>query len=336
MQRTAQPAADAGEAHAGTQDRRAGTGGGSSPAKCRRWCSRCSRRSASSRGSATPTASRPPINWRRKTACWSNICRRPGWRCSITTTTARATMAAHTRASALTVGLEGFGADLTAYNVVLGATGTGFDVRYGSNRFVGRWSPLLGKSPVVCGAGGAGGRHALRHRARRRAQSADDVAPLPGRMNPLNGSDGALLIDNSYSADPEVDALGARLAAHRHRRKSPRDLHLRRHGQPGRVQPARAPRRRAARCRKRRSVHHRRDGCGAGRTRGARSGHGRAPGAHHLQYAGRGRPVERPQSRSTSDDIVLIKGGAVGAHRTDHPRAAGERSGRGHCSRAAT
>ena len=42
------------------------------------------------------------------------------------------TLATRTQAKSLTVGLEGFGADLTAYNVVLGATGTGFDVRFGA------------------------------------------------------------------------------------------------------------------------------------------------------------------------------------------------------------
>ena len=112
-------------------------------------------------------------------------------------------MAAHTRASALSVGLEGFGADMTAYNVVLGATGTGFDVRYGANRFVGRWSPLLGSHQLYAALVAlAVGTH-FEIPLADALKALTTIAPLPGRMNPMNGSNGALLIDDSDSADPE-------------------------------------------------------------------------------------------------------------------------------------
>ena len=112
-------------------------------------------------------------------------------------------MTAHTRARTLTVGLEGFGADLTAYNIVLGATGTGFDVRQGGNRFVGRWSPLLGSHQLyaILAALAVGTHFEVPPADALKALTT--VAPLPGRMNPLNGDAGALLIDDSDSADPE-------------------------------------------------------------------------------------------------------------------------------------
>ncbi|MEP7290591.1 MAG: alanine racemase [Chloroflexota bacterium] len=117
-------------------------------------------------------------------------------------------IAERTRSGVLTVGLEGFGADLTAYNVVLGATGTGFDVRQGSSRFVGRWSPLLGSHQLyaLLAALGVGTHYGISPADALKALTT--IPPLPGRMNPLDGIDGTLLIDDSYSADPEA-ALSA-------------------------------------------------------------------------------------------------------------------------------
>ncbi|HVU09835.1 MAG TPA: alanine racemase [Phototrophicaceae bacterium] len=117
-------------------------------------------------------------------------------------------LASRTRAKALTVGLEGFGADFTAYNLVLGATGTGFDVRYGQNRHVGRWSPLLGNHQLyaILSALAVGTHYDIAPADALKALT--NLMPLPGRMNPLNGVDGALLIDDSFSADPQ-SALAA-------------------------------------------------------------------------------------------------------------------------------
>src|SRR5215211_3249719 len=111
------------------------------------------------------------------------------------------TLASRTQAEVVNIGREGFGADLTAYNVVLGATGTGFDVRYGANRFVGRWSPLLGSHQLyaVLVALAVGTHFEIPLADALKALTT--VAPLPGRMNPLNGTEGALLIDDSDSAD---------------------------------------------------------------------------------------------------------------------------------------
>ncbi len=111
-------------------------------------------------------------------------------------------MATRTRAQAWTVGIEGFGADITAYNIVLGATGTGFDVRIGSNRYVGRWTPLLGNHQLyaILTALAIGTHYDIAPEDALKALTG--LHPLPGRMNPINGSGGSLLIDDSYSADP--------------------------------------------------------------------------------------------------------------------------------------
>lgn len=117
-------------------------------------------------------------------------------------------LAAATRATVLMVGMEGFGADVMAYNVVVGLSKTGFDIRYKNERYVGRWTPLLGKHQLYgVLAGLAVGLHydtpvdeALR--------AISDMAYLPGRMHPHAGPDRCILIDDTYTATP-----GSALAA---------------------------------------------------------------------------------------------------------------------------
>ena len=115
---------------------------------------------------------------------------------------------ARTRAHVLTVGIEGFGADLVAHNIVLGPTRTGFDLRIDDQRFVGRWTPLLGRHALysVMAALAVGLHFGIPVEAGLRALS--ELQPLPGRMRPFNGVNGCLLIDDSCDADPE-SALAA-------------------------------------------------------------------------------------------------------------------------------
>jgi alanine racemase len=112
-------------------------------------------------------------------------------------------LAARTRAQVATVGSEVFGADLAAYNVVVGPTGTGFDVRYEGGRHVGRWTPLLGKHQLysILAALAVGIYYDVPMNDALRAIT--EMQPLPGRMKPLNGVNGCLLVDDSYSADPQ-------------------------------------------------------------------------------------------------------------------------------------
>ncbi|NLX10524.1 MAG: alanine racemase [Chloroflexi bacterium] len=116
-------------------------------------------------------------------------------------------MAAETRARVTTMGLDtsgrAFGADLLAYNILVDRYKTGFDLRYGHERIAGRWFPLLGAHHLYSAlAALAVGLHyeiglddAL--------QALTELEPLPGRMRPLPGVNGSLLIDDSFSASPE-------------------------------------------------------------------------------------------------------------------------------------
>ncbi len=112
-------------------------------------------------------------------------------------------MALRSKARALTVGVESFGADFTAFNVLMDTARTGFDLRVDENRYVGRWTQLLGKHQlysVLC-ALAVGSAFEIPINDALRAIT--EIAPLPGRMNPLRGINGSLLIDASYDADPQ-------------------------------------------------------------------------------------------------------------------------------------
>ncbi|MBC8099334.1 MAG: alanine racemase, partial [Armatimonadetes bacterium] len=118
------------------------------------------------------------------------------------------------RAKTITVGVDNFGATLMAYNVVAGLQGTGFDVRYGSERHIGKWIPLLGKHQLygVLAALAVGLQHNIPLDEGLRALS--DLKPLPGRMNPLMGIDDCLLIDDTHSATPQSTIAALDWVAH--------------------------------------------------------------------------------------------------------------------------
>lgn len=112
-------------------------------------------------------------------------------------------MSSRTRARVMTVGTADFGADMMAYNIVSGLTKTGFDLRYGSERYVGRWTPLLGKHQLysVLFALTVGLRYGIALEDGLRILT--EMTPLPGRMNPLIGMNDCLLIDDTYDATPQ-------------------------------------------------------------------------------------------------------------------------------------
>jgi len=107
-----------------------------------------------------------------------------------------------THARVLTIGMERFGADLMAYNVVAGLTKTGYDLRYGSERYLGRWMPWLGKHQLyaVLGALAVGTHYDVPLDEAIRVLT--DMPYLPGRMNPLNGLNNAMLIDDTHDSTP--------------------------------------------------------------------------------------------------------------------------------------
>jgi Alr-MurF fusion protein len=112
-------------------------------------------------------------------------------------------MATRTKARVMTVGMDQFGADVMAYNVVIGPTGTGFDVRHKSERLVGRFVQLLGKQQLyhLLSALTVGMYYNVPLEDGLKALN--NVKPLPGRMNPLVGINDSVLIDDSYSANPQ-------------------------------------------------------------------------------------------------------------------------------------
>jgi len=112
------------------------------------------------------------------------------------------TLATHSKATVVSVGIDGFGTDFMAFNVVIGANGTGFDLRFNGERRVGRWTLLLGKYHL----------YSIMYALAVGQQIGVDVdtglnrlkalQPLLGRMKSFTGINGCLLIDDTFSANP--------------------------------------------------------------------------------------------------------------------------------------
>jgi len=111
-------------------------------------------------------------------------------------------MGSNSRASVKTVGIAGFGADLMAYNVKYAINETRFELRHGDARFINQSMPLLGKLSLygVLSAVMIGLNYDIPIIESLNALS--KIAPLNGRMNPLKGKNGALLVDDTYNANP--------------------------------------------------------------------------------------------------------------------------------------
>jgi alanine racemase len=103
------------------------------------------------------------------------------------------------RCAVKTIGINQFG-DMTAYNVNVGLQGTGFDLRY-DERYLGRWSPVPGKHHLYGVLMGlmVGTNYSVP--VEEALRSLTELRPLPGRMNPLEGKEGAILIDDTFRAN---------------------------------------------------------------------------------------------------------------------------------------
>ncbi len=116
-------------------------------------------------------------------------------------------MASRTKAPVMTVGLDvagpAFGADLLAYNIVVSRFKTGFDLRYRRQRFVGRWTPLLGQHQLYGLLAALAVGLAYDVPLEEGLQVLTGMEPLPGRMRLLEGKNGALIVDDTFSATPE-------------------------------------------------------------------------------------------------------------------------------------
>ncbi|NDJ85194.1 MAG: alanine racemase [Chloroflexi bacterium] len=116
-------------------------------------------------------------------------------------------MQPHIRASKMTVGVDmtgdAFGADLMAYNIIVGRDKTGFDLRFGSQRFIGKWIPLLGAHQLYGALMAISVGLCFDIAIGDSLRALTEWEPLPGRMRPLTGANGSQIIDDSHSANPE-------------------------------------------------------------------------------------------------------------------------------------
>lgn len=99
-----------------------------------------------------------------------------------------------------TVSIDRFGADVLAFNVQVGIERIGFDIRYDDERYIARWSPILGKHllygvlSAICVAQHVG------IQSEDALKSLTEMAILPGRMALHEGINGSHLIDDSFGA----------------------------------------------------------------------------------------------------------------------------------------
>lgn len=119
----------------------------------------------------------------------------------------------HTQATTQTVSIDNFGATLMAYGVVEGTNGTGFDLRFNNHKYIGRWTPLLGKFQLYnvlsallignhFGVSIDTGLDLLRN-----------IEPMEGRMMPVRSAAEAFVIDDTHDATPESAAAALEWAA---------------------------------------------------------------------------------------------------------------------------
>ncbi len=107
------------------------------------------------------------------------------------------------RANVETVSVERFGADWMAFNVIEGLNGTGFDLRHGDDRYKGRWIPLLGRHQLYPALMAMAVGHYYDVDVNDALLTLKQISPLPGRMKPFVGIDNCLVVDDSYSANPQ-------------------------------------------------------------------------------------------------------------------------------------
>jgi Alr-MurF fusion protein len=98
-----------------------------------------------------------------------------------------------------TIGIDQWGADMMGFNPKYGLQRTGFDLRY-EERYLGRWAPVPGKLHLysLLMALMVGVRAGIPIEDALKALT--ELQPLAGRLNPLEGKHGTMLIDDTYKA----------------------------------------------------------------------------------------------------------------------------------------
>ncbi|MFZ4814245.1 MAG: alanine racemase [Phototrophicaceae bacterium] len=105
----------------------------------------------------------------------------------------------HTKAKVISVGTH-FGADLVAHTLMPSPVRTGFDLRYGKQKIPACWTPLVGQSGVYSAMFGMAVGLYYGIDVQVALKQLTEMQPLPGRMTPLEGQGGSLLIDSTYDA----------------------------------------------------------------------------------------------------------------------------------------
>lgn len=118
-------------------------------------------------------------------------------------------MSEYTSAHVLTVGIESFGADFMAYNIVAGPGRTGYDIRHGNRRYVGNWVPLAGRLQMYSAVFALATAAHYGGSPEEVLRTLTKLEPLPGRMNTFIGENGSLIVDHTYDATPDaiIEAL---------------------------------------------------------------------------------------------------------------------------------
>ncbi|MCZ7545376.1 MAG: alanine racemase [Anaerolineae bacterium] len=116
-------------------------------------------------------------------------------------------MAGAARAPVLTFGLDtsglAYGSDLLAYNIKPLRYRTAFDLRHDARRYLGRWIPLLGTHQLYGVLAGMLVGLAYETPIEEATQALTDLTPIRGRLCPLEGVGGSLLVDDTHDATVE-------------------------------------------------------------------------------------------------------------------------------------
>jgi alanine racemase len=102
----------------------------------------------------------------------------------------------------MTVGMEQYGADLLAYNVVASVAKTGFDLRFRGERYAGRWIPWLGRHQLYAALSALMVAAHIGVPMEEMLHSLSTLPYMPGRMRPLTGIHDALIIDDTGNSTP--------------------------------------------------------------------------------------------------------------------------------------
>ncbi len=217
-------------------------------------------------------------------------------------------LAVSTKAKVVSVGIDSFGADYMAFNVVIGANGTGFDLKINNDRRVGRWTPLLSKFHLYSILYALALGEKMNVDTDLALQRLKQMQPLAGRLNPFTGLNGCLLIDDTYSANPlsmqaAINWLGAiKYSEHRNILIVGDMDNLGSNNQQGHRLVGRG-------------LHHKVDylitkGANAALIGRSAIDHGMNPSRVKMTYSVQDVVYELKQMKLTELDIVLVKGGS--------------------------